>query len=157
NVVSSLGGFGEVFYGTHNGIDYGVNASVYVVAFCDLRVNGIKTWFNDKGGHWQTNVGFTYNWKYTFDIVFESWALNETYGNIQRDEIFVKVGQKISRGEIIGMLVYHGSGTHIHFGMKESGTDVCSYLFLSSSAKAQFDTLWLACGSGTVVCNTTVY
>ncbi|MHA1211830.1 MAG: hypothetical protein ACTSSH_05140, partial [Candidatus Heimdallarchaeota archaeon] len=37
NVVSSLGGFGEVFYGTHNGIDYGVNASVYVVAFCDLR------------------------------------------------------------------------------------------------------------------------
>jgi len=155
-VIHSLGGFGEVFYGHHNGIDYGCNASVYVVAFCDLRVNSLKTWFNDGGGHWQTNVGLSYNWKYTFEVIFESWALNETYGNIQRESISVEIGQKISRGEFLGMLLYHGSGTHIHFGMKVSGESVCSYNYLSNDAKALFDSLWLKCGMGTVICNETV-
>ncbi|MBY8993490.1 MAG: hypothetical protein KGD59_03000 [Candidatus Heimdallarchaeota archaeon] len=96
DVIHILGGYGYVPWGDdmHNGIDYGCNASVSIVAWCDLRVTGMKTWFNDGGGHWQTNVGLSYNWKYTFDCVFESWALNETYGNIQRAEIFVEVGQK---------------------------------------------------------------
>ncbi len=158
DVIHILGGYGYVPWGidTHNGIDYGCNASVYIVAWCDLRVTGLKTWFNDGGGHWQTNVGLSYNWKYTFDCVFESWALNETYGNLQRADIYVKVGQKISRGDIIGKLLYHGEGTHIHFGMKESGNDVCPYLFLSPSAKLQFDSLWINYGSCPIVCNTTL-
>ena len=157
DVIHILGGYGpKPWMDLHNGIDYGCNDSVYIIAWCDMRVRGIKFWFNDGGGHWQTNVGLAYNWKYTFDCVFESWALNETYGSLQLAEIYVKVGQKVSRGDVIGKLLYHGSGTHIHFGMKESGNDVCPYLFLSPSAKTLFDTLWAQYGDGGVACNTTL-
>ncbi len=158
DVIHILGGFGWVPYGDHmhNGIDYGCNASVYIVAWCEMRVRGIKFWFNDGGGHWQTNVGLAYNWKYSFECVFESWALNETFGELQLAEIYVKVGQTVSRGEIIGKLLYHGEGTHIHFGMKESGNDVCPYLFLSPTAKTTFDSLWALYGFGGIPCNTTI-
>ncbi|MHA1367698.1 MAG: hypothetical protein ACTSP5_14985 [Candidatus Heimdallarchaeota archaeon] len=66
-----------------------------------MRVKGIRTWFNEKGGHWQTSVNFQYNWKYTFDVAFESWALNETYANLQRDVIPLKFGQIIEQGKYL--------------------------------------------------------
>ena len=147
DVIHILGGFREE---THNGIDYGCNTSVNVLAWCKLRVTGIRTWFNERGGHWQTNVHLQYNWKYNFEICFEPWALNETYGNIQADAIAVKVGQIINQGEIIGLLLYQGSGTHIHFGMKENGNSICPYQFLNTEAKELFDTLWAIYGDGDI-------
>ena len=93
-------------------------------------------------------MNFQYNWKYDFDVAFESWALNETYANLQRDVIPLKFGQIIERGEVLGQLLYHGSGTHIHFGMKESGKDVCAYQFYCPAAKATFLDLWDQYGYG---------
>ncbi|MHA1125211.1 MAG: hypothetical protein ACTSO7_04380 [Candidatus Heimdallarchaeota archaeon] len=148
DVVDIIWGYGDHGGDFHNGIDYGCNASVNVIAWCKLRVKSIRTWFNDAGGHWQTNVGFQYNWKYSFEVCFESWALNETYANIQRAAIPLKFGQIIEQGEVLGQLLYHGSGTHIHFGMKESGKDVCAYQFYSTAAKAEFQYLWALYGYG---------
>ena len=148
DVVDIIWGYGDHSGDFHNGIDYGCNTSVNVIAWCKLLVKGIRTWFNEKGGHWQTSVNFQYNWKYTFDVAFESWALNETYANLQRDVIPLKFGQIIEQGEVLGQLLYHGSGTHIHFGMKESGNNVCAYEFYSIAAKATFQDLWSRCGFG---------
>jgi len=137
----------------HNGIDFGSNQSVELIAWCDIRISGLKTWFNDGGGHWQTNIAGNYNWKYRFDVAIESWALNETYANLQRAALTIKVGQIVEQGESLGMLLYHGSGTHIHFGLKENGKDVCPYQFMTPYAQSLTDQIWTMFGPGGSICN----
>jgi murein DD-endopeptidase MepM/ murein hydrolase activator NlpD len=153
--IQNIQGFGETPSNSfHNGIDFGTNQSVEVIACCDMRIIEIKTWYNDGGGHWQTNVIGKYNWNYRFECAFESWALNETYGNLQRDAINVSVGQTVKQGEILGTLMHYGEGTHIHFGMRERGTDVCSYQFMTPYAQSIVDQIWLLYGpSGDDICN----
>ncbi|MBN2156325.1 MAG: peptidoglycan DD-metalloendopeptidase family protein [Candidatus Lokiarchaeota archaeon] len=153
--IQNIQGYGETYCNDfHNGIDLGTNQSVELIAWCDMRITYLKTWYNEKGGHWQTNILGKYNWKYTFDVAVESWALNETYAYIQRNALDLKVGQIIKQGESIGMLLYHGEGTHIHFGMKESGKNVCPYLFMTPFAQSVVDQLWFLYGeSGEDICD----
>jgi murein DD-endopeptidase MepM/ murein hydrolase activator NlpD len=148
NVIDCIWGYGDHNGSFHNGIDFGCNASVDVYAWCKLRVVEISTWFNADGGHWQTNILFRNNWQYSFDVAFESWALNESYANLQRNQIIVKINQIIEQGTKIGTLLFHGSGTHIHFGMKKGTRDICAYSFFSNSSKVQFHNLWDRCGFG---------
>lgn len=151
--IDAVQGYGEMVWGDfHNGIDIGVNHSTELIAWCDLRITGLKTWFNEEGGHWQTNIGASYNWKYRFDVAVESWALNETYANLQRDAITVKVGQIISAGDSLGTLLCHGEGTHIHFGLKKSGNDVCPYGYMTPYAQSFVDHFFALYGSGGTIC-----
>jgi hypothetical protein len=156
-VIHILGGYGDVPWGDwHNGIDFGCNVSVNILAPCDVRVIGISTWlYAHDPDRWQTSVRFTINWAYYLEIAFESWALNETYADIQREAVPLNVNQKITRGEVLGQLLYHGSGTHIHFMIKHNGKDVCPYNFFSTEAKLIFDTIWAICGVGGIPCNDT--
>ena len=152
--IDALQGFGEMPWGDfHNGIDFGVNHSVELIAPCDLRITGLKTWYNEGGGHWQTNIGGSYNWKYRFDIAVESWALNETYGNLQRDALTIKVGQIVKQGDSLGHLLSFGCCAHIHFGMKESGTNVCPYQFMTPYAQSLTDSFYAMYGySNNTIC-----
>jgi len=147
-IIHIIWGYGDQGGDFHNGIDFGCNTSVNIVAWCDMVVTRVETWFNDKGGHWQTNVNLEYNKRFTFECAFEPWALNETYANLQRDAINVEVGQTVLRGEVLGMLLYQGSGTHIHFGMHDLGESVCAYHYYTNEAKAIFDPLWDKYGYG---------
>lgn len=158
NVIHILGGYGYVPWGGwHNGIDFGCNTSVNILAPCNLRVVGIKTWlYATDPDRWQTSVQFTINWAYTLEICFESWALNETFGDIQKDAIVVEVNHYVSRGEVLGELLYHGDGTHIHFGVKYKGNDVCPYNYFSNEAKILFDSLFAIYGVGGIPCNETL-
>jgi len=151
--INAIQGYGDLGYQFHNGIDYGINLSTKFYAWCKLRVTGIRTWFNEKGGHWQTNVQFAYSWKYSFECAFESWALNETYANYQADALVAKIGQVLEKGDLIGTLMKYGDSAHVHFGMKENHQDVCPYLFLTASAKATFDQLFAKVGYTTNPCN----
>jgi hypothetical protein len=153
--INAIQGYGEMTWGDfHNGIDIGVNHSTELIAWCDMRIIALKTWYNEKGGHWQTNIAGAYSWKYKFDVAVESWALNETYGNLQREALIIKVGQTVERGESLGFLLWHGSGTHIHFGLKESGDNVCPYQFMIPSAKSTIDYFFALYGSGGTICGT---
>jgi len=150
NVVKSIWGYGNQSGDHHNGIDFGCDTSVNIIAWCNLEVIDIETFYNEGGGHWQTNVGLKFNEKYSFVCAFEPWALNETYGYYQHDAIVVEVGQTISRGEVIGELLNYGEGTHIHFGMYDDteNVDVCPYHYFSETAKSIFDPIWDANGWG---------
>lgn len=148
DVIHILWGYGDQGGDFHNGIDFGCNTSVNILAWCDLTVTDIDTFFNDAGGHWQTNVALEFNERFEFVCAFEPWALNETYANIQRDAINFEVGQTVQRGEVLGELLYQGSGTHIHFGMYDLGESVCAYHYFSETAKAIFDPLWDKYGWG---------
>ncbi|MBD3189105.1 MAG: peptidoglycan DD-metalloendopeptidase family protein [Candidatus Heimdallarchaeota archaeon] len=157
-VIHLIGGYGNVPWGGfHNGIDFCCNVSVNILAPCDVRVTEIRTWMyaTDPPDRWQTSVQFKTTWGYTLSIAFESWALNETYADIQRDTVPLQVNQKVSRGEVLGQLLYHGDGCHIHFMMKHNGEAICPYPLFSSTAKAIFDLLFAVCGVGGVPCNET--
>ncbi len=137
-------GFGNIpvrpgnttFY--HNGIDFGVNATTTFVCPHNAYVDGIKTWYNDKGGHWQTNVELWLNPQWTIEMTFESWALNETYANLQRNAILATQGQYFTTNQTIGNLLVHGSGAHVHFGVLSNGNAICPYDVLTPSAKVTF-------------------
>jgi hypothetical protein len=148
NAISHIWGYGDHNGEFHGGIDFIINTSLDIIAWCKLRVKGINTFQNEYNGFWQTNVYFQFSWKYEFEALFESTALNETYAAIQREAIQVKFGQVIEPGETIGTLLFFGVNSVIHFGAKESGNDVCAYQFFSSSAKATFLDLWNCCGYG---------
>jgi len=151
--IDAVQGYGEMTWGDfHNGIDIGVNHSTELIAWCDLRITDLKTWFNERGGHWQTNIGAAYNWKYRFDVAVESWALNETYANYQKDAITVRVGQKVSAGDSLGHLLCYGEGAHIHFGLKQSGENVCPYNYMTPYAESLIDEYFALFGSGGTIC-----
>lgn len=134
---SYIGGFGQVnptYY--HNGIDFGVNASTIIVSSHDAYVDDIKFWYNDKGGHWQTNVRFWLNSQWEIEIVFESWANNETFGQFQHEAVIVSVGQYVAMNQTIGRLLCQGSSAHIHFQISSGNTQYCPYHYFTSAAQA---------------------
>jgi len=157
DVIHIIGGYGNTGLGFfHNGIDFGCNDSVNILAPCDLRVFDIRTWlYATDPDRWQTSVRMRTNIGYLLEIAFESWALNESFGNLQKDALIIKVGQKVNQGEILGQLLYHGDGTHIHFMIRVNREDACPYQFFSASAKAIFDPLWNLYGTTSIVCNDT--
>ncbi len=132
-------GYGQVRPDTfHNGIDFGVNAPTVIVAPHNAYVDDIKFWYNDKGGHWQTNIRLWLNYQWELEIVFESWAENETYGQLQRDAIPFNTGQYIEANQSLGTLLYHGPGTHIHFSVSSGDTRFCPFTYFSPTAQASF-------------------
>lgn len=156
-VIHVIGYYGYVPWGFHNGIDFACNASVNILAPCDVRVIDMKTWMysTDPPDRWQTLVRFRTTWGYELSIAFESWALNESFSEIQKEAIPLKVNQKIARGEVLGMLLYHGGGCHIHFMIRQNGDDICPYPLFSEAAKAIFDPLFAQYGTGSTPCNDT--
>ncbi|NHJ87436.1 MAG: M23 family metallopeptidase [Asgard group archaeon] len=154
HIIQGYGNMPWVYF--HNGIDFGCNASVNILAPCEVRVIGMKTWmYATDPDRWQTSVQFTINWVYTLDIAFESWAPNETFGDIQRNAIVVHVNQIVLPGEVLGQLLNHGEGCHIHFMIKYKGESVCPYLYFSEDAKNLFDSLWAINSIGGIPCNET--
>lgn len=133
-------GFGQIhldYY--HNGFDFGVNDTTVIVAPCNAYVFDIKSnWYNERGGHWQTNVELRLNAQWRISIPFESWALNSTYGALQANQILVHVGQYVAVNQTLGYLLCHGEHAHIHFSVISYDTHVCPYYYFTESAKTVF-------------------
>lgn len=150
-----IGGFGQItpeFF--HNGIDFGINDTTIVVAAYDAYVSHVQlNWFNDKGGHWQSNVNLRLNKYWTITIPFESWTIDENQGQLQANEIYVKEGQYVKKGEIIGTLLCHGDAAHIHFGLLYNNEAVCPYNYFNSSAKIIFEYQYSLVGYPNEWCN----
>ncbi|NHJ47756.1 MAG: M23 family metallopeptidase [Asgard group archaeon] len=140
----------------HDGIDFGINDTATIIASCNMTVNDKGLFYNDIGGHWQAGASFTINDDYELFVAFESFAQNETFGNIQLDAITVEIGQEITKGDILGQLFYHEPGAHIHFMLHKKNVPVCPYQYFSPEAKAIFDTLWTQIGSSSYPCNGTI-
>jgi hypothetical protein len=137
--VDAIAGHGNISPGEyHNGIDFGVNASTAIVAPYDAYIKDIKCWYNDKGGHWQTNVRLWLNSQWEIEIAFEPWALNESFGLLQKDAIVVTTDQFVKANQTLGDLLCQGAHAHIHFMIRKSNTDYCPYIYFSSSAQITF-------------------
>lgn len=138
---SFMQGYGQIhpdFF--HDGFDFGVNGTTIIVAMHNCYVADVKrNWYNEWGGHWQTNVELWLNAEWDISIAVESWALNSTYGALQDQAIIVTAGQYLAANQTIGQLLVHGSHAHIHVSVRSWKTDLCPYYYFSSAAKAIFD------------------
>ncbi len=139
----------------HNGIDFGINDTATIIASCNMTCNDKNLFYNDLGDHWQAGASFTINEDYELFIAFESFAENETFGNIQLEAILVEIGQEVTRGELVGYLLYHRAGAHIHFMLQKNNEPVCPYQYFSAEAKTIFDGLWGQIGTSGNPCNGT--
>ncbi|MFX1296066.1 MAG: hypothetical protein ACFFD2_14605 [Promethearchaeota archaeon] len=137
----NIRGYGQVSpEDYHNGIDFGVNDTTSIVAPYAAYIMDIKFWFNERGGHWQTNIRLWLNNKWNIEIAFESWAAyeNESYGILQKDAIIVNEDQYVEANQTLGDLLCHGEGSHIHFMIRKENIDYCPYTYFSPSAKSIF-------------------
>ena len=150
HIIQGFGQISSTFY--HNGIDFGFNDTTQILAPCAAHVMDVKFWYNDKGGHWQTNVRLQLNQQWMQEIVFESWATNQSLGQQQADAIVVKQGDKLQQGQVIGNLLSQGTGCHIHFGLLSNNNAVCPYSYFSPQAKAAFDGYFTKYNSTASVC-----
>ena len=137
---SFIQGFGQIhtdYY--HDGFDFGVNDTTVFVAVFSAYVADVKSnWYNERGGHWQTNVQLWINPQWEVEMAFESWALNETYGALQASAITVVRGQYVAANQSLGSLLAHGDHAHVHFAVRSWGNGLCPYYYFTESAKAVF-------------------
>jgi hypothetical protein len=120
----------------HNGLDFGVNASTSIVAPCDMFVFEVKCWYNERGGHWQTNVRAYLSFTWMLEIAFESWATDEPRARVQEQAITGKAWTRLPAGALLGTLLYEGEGAHIHFMIKENNAAVCPFPYFTPAAQA---------------------
>ena len=137
----------------HDGIDFMINGTANIIAPCNMTVNDKGLFYNEIGEHWQAGLSFDINDDYELFIAFESFAQNETYGNLQLDAIIVDIGQEVTKGELLGQLFLHHNGAHIHFMLHKNSERVCPYLYFGTEGKVIFDTLWSQIGSSSNPCN----
>ena len=74
DVIHAIGGYGDTGLGFfHNGIDFGCNESVNIIAACDVRVIGKQTWmYATDPDRWQTSLQMRTSFGYQLEIAFES-------------------------------------------------------------------------------------
>ncbi|MBK5112670.1 MAG: hypothetical protein KGD59_06375 [Candidatus Heimdallarchaeota archaeon] len=153
-VLSMLYGFiWNETHEIHNGIDFMINATANILAPCNMTVNDKSLFYNEIGDHWQTGYSFDINDDFELFIAFESFAENETFGNLQLDALLVDIGDEVVQGQLLGPLFLHRGGAHIHFMLHKNNEPVCPYLYFSYDAKTTFDTLWSQLGSINSPCN----
>ncbi len=150
-----IGGYGQVtpeFW--HGGFDFGVNGTTRIVSPCNAYVKYVeRNWFNEMGGHWQSNVDLHLNGEWEVRFAFESWTIDEGLGGIQGDAISVEVGQYIGAGGTLGSLLCHGSSAHLHFGLLHNGEEICIYPYFTDPAKIAFADQFARVGTTAAWCN----
>ena len=137
----------------HNGLDFNVNASTPIVAPCDVFVFDVKCWYNDRGGHWQTNVRAYMSFTWTMEIAFESWATDEPTARLQEQAIVARAWTRVAAGAPLGTLLYEGDGAHIHFMIKENDAATCPFPYFTPAAQASLSAALAAIGHTVPVCS----
>jgi len=155
SLISKLEGYGYLGSSFHNGIDFFINATAKIIVPYNMTVTEVVLVYLENADHWAVRTSYIINKDYYLIIGFESFARNETFGNIQLDSIIIELNQEITQSQLIGELLIHEPSAHIHFGLYKGVDDVCPYQYFSAEAKAIFDAIWLECHLGDNPCNIT--
>ncbi len=119
----------------HLGIDFNPKkSSVPFQAAAAGVVDGVNLFKNGINGKWQVNVGIKINSNYTISYAFEMPTSSELEGKKQLKNVFVKKGQKIKQGSLVGNLI----GTHVDFGLSDNKKNIriSPEPFFTAKAKA---------------------
>ncbi len=128
-ITSSYGKRQDPFNGTgvfHPGIDFSAPYRTPVRSSADGSVVSAK---------WEGNLG------HTVRIRHGKSGYRTVYGHLK--EHFVRVGQSVRRGEVIGLVGRSGrtTGSHLHYEVHISGTNVNPYRYLRDRERTYEDSL----------------
>lgn len=120
NVIESyqIRGFSTT---SHTAIDFfGVNsvASIPILALKDCVIIYVKTYKMLNQGtseNWVIDIKMLINSDYQIHLGFETFSNTYEAKKLQQSNIFVKVGDVIKQGDLIGNLIINTEGTHVHF------------------------------------------
>ncbi|NHJ87326.1 MAG: hypothetical protein FK734_17815 [Asgard group archaeon] len=156
SVISRICGYGYIGSDFHNGIDFIINVSAAtIIAPCNMTMIEKVLVHLVEVDHWAVRTCYQINKDYILMIGFESFARNETFGNIQFNAIAIELNQTVIEGQFIGQLLMHEPSAHIHYGLYKKVDAVCPYEYFSPEAKSIFDYLWVELNSIGDSCNTT--
>ncbi len=110
----------------HMGIDFFSNNSVSSIPFLSMIdgvVTRVESWvMENQGGfdNWAYRIIIAINSKYIILLNFETFGHTEEIKQLQENNIFVKEGDLIKKGNPIGNLIIGSQFAHIHYSLKLS-------------------------------------
>jgi murein DD-endopeptidase MepM/ murein hydrolase activator NlpD len=84
---------------------------------------------------WHAGFCIEYSSRYGVCYNLETFSATDETGQKLRENLFIKKGQTVKRGDRIANLVYGGSGTHIDFGVTIASDRICPEPFFTTEAK----------------------
>jgi hypothetical protein len=116
----------------HAGIDFNpARTPIPFRAAASGVVDNVVLWVNPTNGNWQVNIGITIDRVYTLGYAFEMPTSSQAEGQAQLDQIFVKKGQAVRQGDIVGNLL----GTHVDFGLTDGSSRISPEPFFTGEAR----------------------
>lgn len=108
----------------HKGIDFFSQNSVSSIPFLamyDGLVTHTEFWImgnQDGKDNWACRIWIAINSKYMYMLNFETFGDTEEIKALQEENIFVKVGDYVKTGDLIGSLVIGGEHAHVDYSLK---------------------------------------
>jgi len=121
----------------HAGIDFMTKKDLVpfqAVADGKITNSNYKQENNQQGWHYGFCIGHN---DYLVCYNFETFSGADAVGPRQAANIFVKDGDEVKQGDIVGNLVHGGSGAHVDFGVIPPGRErSCPEPYFTKEAKA---------------------
>lgn len=122
---------------SHIGIDFTGKMDTRYVAVCDGEISSIKKYLMSGYGTWAITVNLKVNSTHEAIYVFEPDTSDDAIANLQLQKIVVEVGDKVTRGQLIGKLYAHGGFPHIHFAVSKNGEWVDPFPYFTEEAQKE--------------------
>ncbi|MHA1738745.1 MAG: M23 family metallopeptidase [Candidatus Heimdallarchaeota archaeon] len=123
----------------HNGIDLKIENATDIISPCHGIVLNIHSSVNPYKGHIMISVNIIVNLGWTVGLVFEPYANETDFHELQLSLIVVKAGQRVQPGDLIGTLLNGGEYPHLHYMVNQRFSDVNPYLYSSDAAQLAFE------------------
>ncbi len=109
---------------SHMGIDFFGNSGVSSIPFLSMVdgvVTNVEPWvMENQGGfdNWAYRIFITINSKYMILLNFETFGHTDEVKRQQEENLFVKKGDLIKKGDTIGNLIIGSEYAHVHYSLK---------------------------------------
>ncbi len=135
--ISRIGPYSETSGGLlgikHLGIDFfPVSDMIPFLAVTDGKITN----FRNEGGNTQLCIDHN---PFLVCYSFETFSSSDAVNQRQKDNVFVKNGDEVKQGDLIGKLINGGDGSHVDLGvlrLGENGERICPEPYFSEGAKA---------------------
>jgi len=110
----------------HKGIDFFGKPGTDTIPFLAM-IDGVVTqieahkMLNQEGSdNWAFQILIAVNSKYRINLNFETFGSSDEIKEMQKQNLFVKVGDFIKQGDLIGNLIICNLGSHVHFNIEKT-------------------------------------
>lgn len=121
----------------HLGVDFEGKMDTRFCAVCNGEITSISKYVMNGYGTWAITINLKINPTYSAIYVFEPDTTEESIADLQLQKIAVKVGDKVTTGQLIGKLYAHGGYPHLHFVVSKNGEWVDPFPYFTEEAQKE--------------------